>query len=108
MAAKKLPHADEVVREDRIPTTLPPWVSFHIDRRSEWWIGRPGRDGRLASWDIVTNGRVVGHVPIPTRVVDVLGTGSMLSFGKDVVAMLHEDDDGAPWIGVYRIVRSAH
>ena len=104
----KLPNLDAVVREDRIPTTLPPWVTLHIDRLGEWWIGRPGPDGGLASWDIVSNGRVVGHVPVPARVVDVPGSGSMLSFGKDVVAMLHEDEDGVPWIGVYRIVRSAH
>lgn len=104
----KLPNLDAVVREDRIPTTLPPWVTFHIDRRGEWWIGRPGPDGVLASWHIVTNGRLVGHVPVPARVVDVFGAGSMLSFGKDVVAMLHEDEDGVPWIGVYRIVRGAH
>jgi hypothetical protein len=103
-----LANLDAVVHEDRIPAMLPPWVTFDIDRRGEWWIGRSGADGGLASWDIVSNGRQVGHVPIPARVVDVLGTGSMLTFGKDVVAMLHEDEDGVPWIGVYRIVRSAH
>jgi hypothetical protein len=103
-----MPNLDAVVREDRIPTTFPSWVTFHIDRRGEWWIGRSGPDGGLASWDIASNGRLVGHVPVPTRVVDVASIGSMLSFGKDVVAMLHEDEDGVPWIGVYHIVRSTH
>jgi hypothetical protein len=108
VAARKLSRLDEFVREDRIPTTLPPWVSFDIDRRGEWWIGRPAGNGTLASWDVVSNGLLAGHVPIPAKVARSPGSGSMLSFGKDVVAMLHAEEDGVPWIGVYRIVRNTH
>ncbi len=102
---KKLPHLAEVVREDLIPTTLPPWVTFNIDQRGTWWIGRPGPNGVLAAWDIVIDGKVAGHAAIPERVTDVFPAGPIMAFGKGVVALLHEDADGVPWIGVYRVAK---
>jgi hypothetical protein len=104
----KLPHLDEVVREDRIPTALPPWVTFDVDRNGMWWIGRPGADGVLASWDVISNGSLVGHAVVPTRIVDGRLLSPIMNFGKSYVALLHEDRNGAPWIGVYRVVRSIH
>jgi hypothetical protein len=101
---KKLPHLAEVVREDLIPTTLPPWVSFNIDPRGAWWIGRPGPDGVLAAWDVVIDGKMAGHIARPDRITEVFPMGPVMAFGKGVVALLHEDADGVPWIGVYRVV----
>lgn len=100
---KKLPQLDDVVREDRIPINLPPWVTFHIDRSGAWWVGRPGQTGLLGSWDIVVGDRAVGHASIPEAVVDVFPVGPIVSFGSNYVALLHEDRESRPWIGVYRV-----
>jgi hypothetical protein len=87
-----------------MPTTLPAWVSLDITPRGEWWIGRPGMDGKLASWDIVANGKLVGHVTAPPRVLQ--GPGLYVkAFASDLIALVQADDDDVPWIGVYRIVR---
>ena len=103
LSRRRIPRLDEFVREDRIPTMLPPWVTFDIDQNGWWWVGRPGPDGALAAWDVVRNGRVAGRVVLPARGVDVYPAGPLRSFGKDFVALLHEDRDGLPWIGVYRL-----
>ncbi len=104
LSRKRIPRLDEFVREERIPTTLPPWVTFDIDKSGAWWIGRPGPDGVLAAWDVVIDGRLVGHATLPAKGVDVNLAGPLRSFGKEFIALLHEDADGLPWIGVYRVV----
>lgn len=97
---------DDVVKEDRIPTTLPPWLTFDIDRTGRWWIGRPGPDGALAAWDIVVDGRVVARAPVPTRLAEVRSlTKHLADYGKGLIALLHTDESGLPWIGVYRVVQ---
>jgi hypothetical protein len=102
---KKLPHMEDVVREDLIPKSLPPWVSFWIDNRGLWWIGRPAPSGVLAAWDIVSDGKVIGALPIPKRIVEHYLPGPIKGITNDLVALLHEDEDGVPSIGVYRLVR---
>ena len=102
-----LPNLDKVVREELIPTTLPPWVTFDINPSGEWWIGRPATNGALGSWDVVDKGKRVGHLAVPDRVLDIRG-GSGRAFGRDYLALVQEDDNNVPWIGVYRIVRGAH
>jgi hypothetical protein len=92
------------LHKDLLPTTLPAWISLDITPRGEWWIGRPGMDGKLASWDIVENGKLVGHVPAPQRILQGPGTYGT-AFGTDLVALVQEDENDVPWIGVYRIVR---
>jgi hypothetical protein len=87
-----------------LPTTLPAWLSLDITPRGEWWIGRPGMDGQLASWDIVENGKLVGHVAAPPRILHGPGVYSK-AFGSDLIALVQEDENDVPWIGVYRIVR---
>jgi hypothetical protein len=96
-----------VLTKETFPTTLPAWVSLDINPRGEWWIGRPGMDGKLASWDIIDHGKIVGHAVLPTPIAGTFAAhleGST-AFGNDFLAILHEDDNGLPWIGVYRIVR---
>ncbi|HEY4320777.1 MAG TPA: hypothetical protein VGM77_06295 [Gemmatimonadales bacterium] len=107
LPTNKLPHLADVVIESRIPKTLPPWVSFDIDAENQWWIGRPGLTGVLASWDIASNGRIVGHLAVPAPVVDRWPTGPIMTFANGRVAMLHEDLDGVPWVGVYRVLPGA-
>jgi hypothetical protein len=99
-----LTNVDNVVKKDLIPTTFPPWVTFDISPRGEWWIGRPAINGALGAWDIVENGRIVGHVAVPPRTMDIRG-GSGRAIGRNFVALVHEDENDVPWIGVYRIVR---
>lgn len=101
-----LPDIDKIVREDLIPTTLPPWVTFDISPRSDWWIGRPGGNGQLARWDVVRNGRIAARVDCPAPLLEIQRGVYGTSFGTDFVALLHEDENAVPWIGVYRIVRT--
>jgi hypothetical protein len=101
----KYPGVGASLHKDQLPTTLPAWLSLDITPRGEWWIGRPGMDGKLASWDIVANGKLVGHVAAPPRILQGPGTYDK-AFGADLVALVQEDENDVPWIGVYRIVRN--
>jgi hypothetical protein len=101
----KLPDIDKVVRKDLIPTTLPPWVTFNVDQAGRWWIGRPLSNGALGSWDVVSDGKVIGHIAVPTAIVRATNGRPLMVFGSQFVALMHEDESGEPWIGVYRIVR---
>ncbi len=98
------PAIGKALNKNQLPTILPAWVTLDINPRDEWWIGRPGMDGALASWDIIDKGRLVGHVAVPERIVRSVGV-----YGKtitsDLIALLHEDENAVPWIGVYRIIR---
>lgn len=102
---KSTPGAATGLKKDQLPTTLPAWVTLDINPRGEWWIGRPGMDGRLGAWDVVDNGKIVGHVLVPPRVIQGPGVYGR-AMGTDLVALLQEDENGVPWIGVYRIVRA--
>ncbi|MGH7582244.1 MAG: hypothetical protein ACREL5_03350, partial [Gemmatimonadales bacterium] len=86
----------------QLPTNYPAWVSLDINPRGEWWIGRPGRDGKLAAWDVIVDGKLVGHALAPAS------PAGAKAFGRDLIALLHEDADGVPWIGVYRVVRAGN
>lgn len=99
-----IPGAAGALKKELLPTILPAWVTLDINPRGEWWIGRPGMDGKLASWDIVENGKLVGHVAIPDRVTQAPGVYGR-AHGSDLIALLHENENAVPWIGVYRIVR---
>lgn len=101
---KNFPDLDKVVTKDRFPTTLPPWVTFDIDPEGRWWVGRPGVDGRIASWDIVDGGKIVAHVAVPARLFEARFKGVLTAFGSGKVAIVQEAEDGTLSIGIYRIV----
>jgi hypothetical protein len=94
-------HMADALHKELLPTTFPAWLTLDINPQGEWWVGRPGADGSLAAWDIVVNGKLVAHAAVPARVAGVH------AFGNRFVALLHEDENDIPWIGVYRVVRSA-
>jgi hypothetical protein len=92
------------LNKDLLPKTLPAWVSLDIAPTGEWWIGRPGMDGKLASWDVIDHGKVIGHVALPARLVSGPGIHP-IALSVDRIALLHQDENDVPWIGVYRVVR---
>lgn len=94
---QRVPRAANALTRAMIPATIPPWLSLDIDDTGRWWIGRPDRQGSLASWDIVEGSRIVASIPAPSPI------STQMSFARGTVALLHEDDDGLPWIGVYRV-----
>ncbi len=99
-----IPGAAAELKKDQLPTVLPAWLTLDINPRGEWWIGRPGLDGKLEYWDVVENGKLVGQASAPPRIVQGPGVYGR-AFGADLIALLHEDENAVPWIGVYRIVR---
>jgi hypothetical protein len=101
------PNVYDVVREDQIPTTLPPWLSVNVDTRGDWWVGRPSLNGSLGTFDVVHGGRVIGRAAVPSQVLNVTGPGYGMAFGRDLVALLHENHEGVPWIGVYGVLRGS-
>jgi hypothetical protein len=105
---KRLNHSfqsfDVVVRKDRIPATLPSWVSLDVAADGTWWIGRPGPNGELASWDLVKGQGIIASVAVPKSILNAhANIGYLYSLRGDVVALLHEGSSGVPWIGVYRL-----
>jgi hypothetical protein len=100
----RFPDLDKVVTKDRFPTILPPWVSLDIDPDGRWWIGRPGPDGRLASWDIAKDGHIIGHAAVPAELLGVRFKPTLVSFGRGKVAMVHQREDGTPYVRIYRII----
>jgi len=96
------PHFDDVVRKDAFPTTLPAWMTINVDPAGRWWIGRSNSRGQLGSWDIVERGRITKRVTVPASVTTGLD-GEIVAFGQGTIALLHADQDGIPWIGVYRV-----
>lgn len=101
----QLPHLDDVVREDRIPTTLPPWLTLNIDDAGEWWLGRPASDGTLGSWDVLIGGRIAATLARPARIVRTF-FGPVMALGSRTTALLHEDSHDEPWIGLYAVERT--
>ncbi len=101
----KLADPGNVLTIAKIPTTLPPWLTIDVSPAGEWWVGRPGPNGALGSWDVIVGGRVAGHVPVPPRILPPRLEMRPWSFGGSFVAIVHEDEDDLPWIGVYRVVR---
>jgi len=101
---KNFPDLGKVVTKDRFPTTLPPWVTFDIDPDGRWWVGRPGADGRIASWDIVVGGKIIAHVAVPAHLFEARFKGVLTAFGSGKVAMVQEAEDGALSIGIYRVI----
>jgi hypothetical protein len=95
---------DKVITSDKIPSRLPPWVSFDIDKAGRWWVGRPGPNGTLARWDVVVDGKITATVAVPRPVMEVQIRGALMSFGTNYVALLHESDDGSPSVGIYRMI----
>ena len=100
----KFPDIDKVITKDRMPVSLPPWVSFDIGPDGRWWIGRSGPNGQLGSWDVAFGGRIIGHAVVPAPLLEIRFVGSLTSFGSEFVAMVHESPDGSEWVGVYRVV----
>lgn len=94
---QRVPRAANALTREMIPATIPPWLTLDIDDTGRWWVGRPDRQGSLASWDIVEGSRIVATIPAPSPI------STQMSFARGTVALLHEDDDGLPLIGVYRV-----
>jgi hypothetical protein len=91
---------DRVAKKSDMPGTWPVWSGFHSDSDNNIWVALPGERGAYSTYQVFNpDGILLGSVN---------GPGANLFSGywtRTHIYMPAEDEDGLPYVRVYRIVK---
>lgn len=90
---------------DFIPDVRPPFERFHLDAAGRTWVQRSYADTSVVEYDLFdTDRRWLDVVRVPGSLWPS-STWTPIAWGRDLVAVPGEDEDGRPLVRVFRIVR---